>query len=236
MRTLLIDDERLARRELRRLLAQHPEVTIVGEAAHVAQAQAAIAEHRPDLLFLDVQMPGKTGFDLLAELDAPPAVIFTTAYDQYALQAFEVSALDYLLKPIDPARLAAALAKVTPPTEPPPTATDVLTSEDRVFVKDGQRYWFVRLSEVRLFESEGNYTRLYLPDGKPLVYRSLSTLEARLDPKAFFRASRKHLLNLRWVTGFDSWFNGGLLAHLDGAPDVELSRRQAQAFRERMSL
>jgi two-component system LytT family response regulator len=237
-RALIIDDERLARNELRRLLKAHPAVTVVGEAANAGQARDAIAAHWPDLLFLDIQMPGETGFDLLASLDTAPAVIFTTAYDAYALRAFEVNALDYLLKPIEPDRLAAALEKIHEPPEEPPRSNDspLLTEEDRVFVKDGERMWFVRLGDVRLFESEGNYTRLYFGTEKPLVYRSLSYLEDRLDPRAFFRASRKHIITLRWVTGLDAWFNGGMIAHLEGGLEAELSRRQAQRFREVMSL
>jgi two-component system LytT family response regulator len=236
MKALIIDDERLARNELRRLLRAHPEIAVVGEAANAGEAEAAVERLRPDLLFLDVQMPGRSGFDLLAALDPVPAVIFTTAYDQYALRAFEVSALDYLVKPIEPARLAAAVEKVRAHPPAAPSSGARLTADDRVFVKDGDRCWFVRLGDVRLFESEGNYTRLYFGREKPLVYRSLSYLEERLDPKTFFRANRKHILNLKRITSIDAWFGGGLRARLEDGTEIELSRRQAQKFRERMSL
>ncbi|HIG74387.1 MAG TPA: response regulator transcription factor [Bacteroidetes bacterium] len=248
LRAVLVDDERLARVELRRLLAEHPEVEVVGEAADAPAARdllAALGEAGtpPDVLFLDIQMPGETGFDLLASLEAvPPAVVFVTAYDEHALRAFEVSALDYLVKPVAPARLAAAVARLEPADEPPaetdrqPPEAGYLTADDRVFVKDGDRLHFVRLGNVRLFESEGNYVRLYVGRETPLVLRSLNQLEERLDPAVFFRASRRHLLNLEHVTGLEDWFGGALRATLDGGETVELSRRAAQRFRERTSL
>lgn len=234
MNAVIVDDERLARRELRRLLQAHPEVTIVGEAANADEARAAVEALAPDLLFLDVQMPGKSGFDLLAELETVPDVIFTTAYDTYAIRAFDVSALDYLLKPIEPERLAAALDRL--PARPAPPPADVLAADDRFFVKEGERCWFIRLGDVDLFESVGNYTRLHVGPDRPLVYRSLSALEARLDPKVFFRASRRHLLNVRRIAAVETWFNGGLRVRLADGRHVELSRRRAQAFREQMSL
>lgn len=239
MRALLVDDERLARTELRRLLEAHPDVEVVGEAAGADEARRAVAALAPDLLLLDVQMPGESGFDLLASLDAAPAVVFTTAHERYALRAFEANALDYLLKPVEPQRLAAALARVVDRAAPPaasPGAEGVLTEEHRVFVKDGERCWFVRLADVRLFESEGNYTRLHFGRERPLVARSLNALEARLDPAVFFRASRRHLLNLRWVRGLHPAPGGGLHVEVEGGLAVAMSRRQARLFRERMSL
>lgn len=244
MKTLIIDDERLARNELKRLLADYDSIDVVGEAANVDEAETAIQEHDPDLLFLDVQMPGGSGFDLLERLDAVPFVVFSTAYDQYALKAFEVSALDYLVKPIDPDRLEDAIERVAERAqhanpqgavseeEPVPT----LTADDRVFVKDGDRYYFVRLGDVRLFESAGNYTRLYFDEGRPLVHRSLTYLEERLDPDVFFRASRKHIINLRWVEDLEPWFSGKMMAKLKSGQEVEMSRRRSREFRERMEL
>jgi two-component system, LytTR family, response regulator len=241
MKTLLIDDERLARAELRRLLAVHPEIEIVGEAVDVPDALAKIAALRPEIIFLDVQMPGADGFSLLEPLDAPlPTVIFTTAYDEFAVKAFEFNALDYLLKPVDPARLAAALDKLrrAPGVAGAESAapTHRLGLEDKVFVREGERCWFVPVKAIRLLESEGNYTRLYFEDQKPQLFRSLTAMEERLDPRHFFRANRKQVINLAWVEGIEPWFSGGLLVKLKGGMKVELSRRQAQEFRAQLSL
>jgi two-component system LytT family response regulator len=244
LRTLLVDDERLARSELRRLLEPHDAVEVVGEAANADEAEAALREHNPDLLLLDVQMPGDSGFDLLERLDAVPHVVFVTAYDEYAIRAFEVNALDYLVKPVEPERLESAIETVrerAAETSPEAvagddTATRTLTAEDQVFVKDGERCWFVRLADVRLFEAAGNYTRLYFDGEEPLIRRSLSYLEERLDPGRFFRASRQHILNLRWVDDVAPWSKGKLKATLEDGTEVEMSRRRSRAFREELSL
>jgi two-component system LytT family response regulator len=242
MKALLIDDERLARNELRRLLAAHPDIEIVGEAMDVEDAAQKVAELKPGLLFLDVQMPGADGFSLLERLEPPlPAVIFTTAYDEFAVKAFEFNALDYLLKPVDPNRLIAALERLrTRETGPDgsvaPLPATRLSLEDKVFVREGDRCWFVPVKNIRLLESEGNYTRLHFDEHKPQLFRSLTAMEERLDPRNFFRANRKQVINLTWVDGIEPWFSGGLLVKLKGGLKVELSRRQAQDFRERMSL
>jgi two-component system, LytTR family, response regulator len=230
MRALIIDDERLARAELRRLLAAHPAVQVVGEAANAVEARAAIEELGPDLIFLDVQMPGESGFDLLHSLETAPAVIFTTAFDQYALRAFEVSALDYLLKPVDPVRLAHALAKLGRPAAAVPEKTQA--PEGKVFIKDGERCWFVALDQIMLFESEGNYTRVYFDHNQPLLARSLNQLEARLDPERFLRASRRHIVNLDFVTNIAPGPAGAMVLTLKDGLRVPMSRRRAVEFRQ----
>lgn len=236
MTTILIDDERLARSELRRLLAVHPEVAIVGEAANVAQAREGIAALRPEVIFLDVQMPGATGFDLLETLEPPlPQVVFTTAYDEFAVKAFEFNALDYLMKPIDPARLSAAVEKLRSGLKHPEPLLR-LAPGDTVFVREGERCWFVEVRSIRLLESEGNYTRIHFGEAKPQLFRSLNAMEERLDPKSFFRANRRQIINLTWIESIEPWFSAGLMVTLKGGAKVELSRRQAQDFRERMSL
>lgn len=237
MKALLIDDERLARNELRRLLAVHADIEIVGEATDVDDALDKISALKPDLLFLDVQMPGADGFNLLERLEgAIPLVIFTTAYDEFAVKAFEFNALDYLLKPVDPSRLGAALEKLRLRAVADEAPRTRLSLDDKVFVREGDHCWFVPVKNIRLLESEGNYTRVHFDDNKPQLFRSLTAMEERLDPKHFFRANRKQVINLAWVEGIEPWFSGGLLVRLKGGLKVELSRRQAQDFRERMSL
>lgn len=242
MRAIIIDDERLARTELRKLLQDYPEVEVVDEAANADEGINKIDTLQPDLVFLDIQMPGKTGFDMLAELERAPHVIFTTAYDEYALKAFEVNALDYLLKPIEPKRLADAMQKLhVAETKENHVVSEnfnqsILTEADQVFVKDGERCWFVKLSDIRLFESVGNYAKVFFASNKPLILKSLNALEERLDPKTFFRANRKHIVNLRMIEKIEPYFNGGLLLELKGGEKIEVSRRQTVKFKEMMSL
>lgn len=239
MNAIIIDDERLARVELRRLLDASPDVTIVGEAADADAAEQLIEELQPDLIFLDIQMPGRDGFALLESLESAPAVIFTTAYDEHALRAFDHNALDYLLKPIERTRLQIALGKASErqrASKKAGASEPLLGSDDRIFVRDGARCWFVPLGSIRLFESEGNYTRLYFDDHKPLIIRSLNRLEERLDPKTFFRASRRHIVNLRSIESIEPDTDDRLIVRVDGAPPVEMSRRRAQRFREMTSV
>ena len=240
-KAIIIDDERLARNELKKLLLEFPEIEVIEEATNAKEGIEKIEMLNPDLIFLDIQMPGKTGFDMLQELDRIPQVIFTTAYDEYALKAFEVNALDYLMKPIEPKRLADALQKLIQAEEKELAAQQafsrgLLTENDQVFVKDGERCWFVKLSEVRLFESVGNYAKVYFAGNKPLILKSLNALEERLDEKTFFRANRKHIVNLRMIEKIEPYFNGGLILDLQGGEKVEVSRRQAVKFKGMMSL
>lgn len=236
MKAIIIDDERLARRELTSLLSNHPEVEIVDEAANADEAMEMIGKHDPDVIFLDIQMPGKTGFELLESLERVPQVIFTTAYDEFAIKAFDVNAIDYLLKPIQPERLTESLTKVQSNSLKKGPRDRKLGNADQVFVKDGDKCWFVRLEDVRLFESDGNYIKVYFDKFKPMIHKSLNALDERLDDRNFFRASRKHIINLTWVESIDTWFNGGLLVQLKGGEKVEVSRRQSARFREMMSL
>lgn len=242
MKAIIIDDERLARAELKKLLQEFPEVEIVDEAANADEGISKIESQHPDLIFLDIQMPGKTGFDMLSQLERTPQVIFTTAYDEFALKAFEVNALDYLLKPVEPKRLADAIQKLqlSDHRETKPEGehfnNSILTESDQVFVKDGERCWFVKLSEIRLFESVGNYAKVFFGTNKPLILKSLNALEERLDEKTFFRANRKHIVNLRMIDKIEPYFNGGLLLELKGGEKIEVSRRQTVKFKEMMSL
>ena len=245
MRAIIVDDERLARNELKRLLENFPSVEVIGEAANTDEASQLIEELQHDVVFLDIQMPGKTGFEWLEEWDGfLPEIIFTTAFDEYALKAFEVNALDYVLKPIELARLSESIQKLESRFQRPAsaeksvTANHVLGGNDQIFVKDGEKCWFVRLDRVRLCESMGNYVRLFFDDQKPLVLKSLNSLEERLDPKLFFRCNRKHIVNLNFIEKIEPWFSGGLQVTLKGekAEKIEISRRQSIRFKELLSL
>lgn len=240
MKVLLVDDERLARGELRRLLADNKNLEIVGEASNAEEAREQLQKCAPDVIFLDVQMPGETGLEFLETMEPPmPQVIFTTAYDEFAVKAFELNALDYLLKPVDPARLASAVERLSERKFSPSEDAErpaVLQPEDKVFVREGDNCWFVEVKRIRLLESEGNYTRVHFDEAQPQLFRSLNAMESRLNAKSFFRANRRQMINLEWIEKIEPWFSGGLLVELKGGAKVELSRRQAQAFRERMSL
>ncbi len=238
MKAIIIDDERLARQELKSLLAEHKDIEIVGECSNAEDAKEKINQLKPDVLFLDIQMPGKTGLELIEEISALPEVIFVTAYDEFALRAFEVNAIDYLLKPVSKERLNDALKKLFAKEEKDVKKENLVpfADEDMVFVKDGDKCWFVKLSNIRLFESEGNYVRVLFNTNRPLILRSLNNLDTRLNPKTFFRASRKHIINLKWIETIETWFNGGLMVKLKGGEQVEISRRQAVKLKDLMSL
>ena len=249
MKIYIVEDSRLARQELRTLLAAVPDADIVGEAAELAAAREAIDTLLPDLLLLDVELPGATGFDLLDQLEHVPLVVFTTAYDQHAVAAFERNALDYLLKPIDPERLEAALDKARERLRPAPAANGasgvtavtgmpgaIKGADDMVFLRDGERCWFVRLGDVAGFEACGNYVQAWFDGQRPLINRTLTSLEERLDPQLFFRASRSHLINLRWIQAIAPSSSDGYRVTLRDGHQVEVSRRQAKLLREKLEL
>ena len=239
MKAILVDDERLARKELRSLLSAYKEIEILDECTNVDEAIKSIETNNPDLVFLDINMPEKNGFELISSLDKMPKVIFVTAYDEYAIRAFEVNALDYLLKPVHPERLDEAIKKLEENKEVAEEELDLntpLTEVDQIFLKDGEKCWFVTLKDIRLFESEGNYVRVYFNNNKPLILKSLNNLDQRLDSKSFFRANRKYIINLKWVDKIENWFNGGLQVELKDGTKIEISRRQAAKFKDLMSL
>lgn len=240
MKAIIIDDERLARQELKNLLSSYSEIQVVGEANNAETAIESIKQLKPDVIFLDIQMPGKNGFELLEEISGVPEVVFVTAYDEYAIRAFEVNALDYLLKPVQSNRLAETVKKIlnkeVSDKGEEREQTMPLNENDQVFVKDGEKCWFVKLADIRLFESEGNYVRVHFEKNRPLILRSLNNLDERLNNRTFFRASRKHIINLKWVESIENWFNGGLMVKLKGGEQVEISRRQAAKLKDMMSL
>lgn len=236
--TLIIDDERLARNELKQLLEKHSNIEIIGEATNGNHAVEQIEELHPDLVFLDIEMPGLNGFEVLEQLSVVPQIIFTTAYDEFAIKAFEANAIDYILKPINPERLEQAIGKITEQKEQQSSIdhSEKLQKDSQIFIKDGEKCFFVKLKEVRLFESEGNYVRLYFENNKPMILKSLNNLEEKLNEKHFFRVSRKHIINLDFIQKVDNWFNGGLRVTLTTGEQIEISRRQSSRFKELMSL
>jgi two-component system LytT family response regulator len=244
LRTVIVDDERLAREELRGLLAAFDFVEILGEASNAREALDAVKNLAPDLLFLDVEMPGMNGFDLLQALPAPaPDIVFVTAYDAFAVRAFEVNALDYLMKPVHSGRLASALAKVRAKIDAAESRGDVapgtekpFEENDRIFIKDGDRCLFVPIAELRLLETDGNFTKLHVRSEKPILYRTLNSLEERLPQSMFMRANRSQIVNMRHIKDVQPWFSGGVKAVLSDGTEVEFSRRQTKLFRERTGL
>lgn len=243
LRVLVVDDARLARRELRTLLAELPDVECVGEADDVPSAREAIARLYPDVVLLDIQLPSGSGFDVLDDLSPLPSVVFVTAYDQYAVRAFESNALDYLLKPVVAPRLSTALDKVrarmaeqVDARMPEPSGPALLAAHDQVFLRDGERCWFVALGEIRRIVVDGNYARVWFRDQNALLARSLSGLESRMEPGLFFRANRNTLDNLRMVRTVEPSVADGYDLGLDDGSHVEVSRRQGRELRERLAL
>ncbi|MEP1032100.1 LytTR family DNA-binding domain-containing protein [Ekhidna sp.] len=235
MKALIVDDTRLARQELQYLLKNHKQVEVIGEAENADEAKTMIEDLKPDLVFLDIQMPDKDGFELLEMLDEVPQIIFTTAYSEYAIKAFDYNALDYLKKPITDDRLTLALQRVIENLEKREELKDVLNENSQVFVKDGEKCWFVTLKDVRLFEIWDNYTRIYFEDHKPMIPKTLQYMESRLDSKVFFRANRQQIINMKWIDKIEPWFSGTIRLYLKDGTEVEVSRRQTSRFKDLMS-
>lgn len=226
---LIIDDERLAREEMKWSLKSYPDLELLGEAANAFEAEECIKKLQPDLIFLDVQMPGKSGFELLESLDQVPVVIFTTAFDQYAVRAFEMNALDYLVKPIREERLQKAIAKIRQQFH-----NGQQTSKPaHLFVKEGEKYHFIALQELYRIESIGNYARLYFNDQKVFFKRSLNQLEKTLDPSLFFRINRSTIINTGCIEQLSPDANGRLVFHLKNGETLTASSRQSALFKNR---
>lgn len=238
MKTIIVDDERLAREELKNLLSKYPELEIIGEYKNAIEAKDAIEKLNPDLVFMDIQMPGENGLELLGSIANPPRTIFVTAYDEYAMKAFEVNAYDYLMKPIDSDRLDDVYQRLIEENKTPKSVenAEVLKSGDSVLIKDGDKVWFIKVDQIRYFESEGNYVKVHFEKYRPLILRSLNSLEERTDGKLFFRVNRKFIINLNHIVNIENWFNGGLQVELSCGTKVEISRRQTIKFKDQFSL
>jgi two-component system LytT family response regulator len=236
---IIVDDERLAREGIKQLLAETEEIELIGEAANADEAIELVEKYKPQLLFLDIEMPEKNGFDLLEELIETPYVIFTTAYNEFALKAFEVNAMDYILKPIELTRLKEAIARVKKQIieiDQQPKSNRNLSEQDQVFIRDGDKCWFVKLTEIRMIESAGNYAKIHFDKYQPLIHKTLNALDERLSPSLFFRANRQQIINLQYIDKIEPFFNAGFLIYLKDGTKVEVSRRQSVKFKEMMSL
>lgn len=237
IKAVIVEDSRLARNELKELLKSHPEIEVIGEAENVDEGYELITKNQPDLLFLDINMPEKDGFELLELLYDVPITIFTTAFDEYAIKSFEYNALDYLLKPINPKRFAQAIEKAKETLEEKESKnSQKLNLSNQIFIKDGEKCWLVKIEDIYLFEVDGNYTKVFFKDEKAIISKSLNQIEAKLPEEFFFRANRNQIINIQFVYQIDPWFSGNLLAHLPKEIKVEISRRQSSAFKEKLSL
>lgn len=235
-KTLIVDDERLARSELKRLLQAHPQIEIVAEADSADSARDILAaQPEISLVFLDIQMPGSTGLELAAELRPNLFFVFCTAFDSFALDAFALNALDYLVKPIVPQRLAQSLSRL--PAAAAATASDnsqpsYLPDHHGLLLKFGENSRIVRLSEISRFESVGNHSAVYTPYGKSFVLSSLSRIEQRLDPQQFFKASRADIIRISAITALEPGLAAGsMLAMLQDGQQIDVSRRQVQQLK-----
>ncbi|HOW39003.1 MAG TPA: LytTR family DNA-binding domain-containing protein [Bacteroidales bacterium] len=232
IKSIIIEDSRLARRELCEMLKTFPQIQIAGEFGSSEDALKFIRSDSPDLLFLDIHLPGKNGFELLEELDEVPAVIFTTAFDQYAIRSFEFNTIDYLLKPISYERLNMSIERAKVHFQNEKVLTKYLSESCQVFIKDGDKCWFVKIKDVFLLESVGNYTQVYFDRHKPLVLKSLNHYETVLDPAMFLRINRQQIINLNFIEKVVSWFNGKIKLKLRNGLEIEVSRRQTDKIKE----
>ncbi|WP_452221886.1 LytR/AlgR family response regulator transcription factor [Lacinutrix salivirga] len=239
LKAVIVEDSRLARNELKELFKAHKEIELVGEAENVDDGFELINKTNPDLLFLDINMPEKDGFELLEMLDEVPITIFTTAFDEYAIKSFEYNAFDYLLKPINQKRFSSSISKVIERNSSIPLVNgkkeEVLTLDKQIFIKDGEKCWLVKIQDIFIFEIVGNYTRVFFEEYKPLIYKSLSQIEEKLPSDVFFRANRQQIININHVKKVVSWFNGKLKIEMNSGEEIEISRRQSYIFKDRLS-
>ena len=238
IKAVIVEDSRLARNELKELLKKHADITLLGEAENVDKGIELIEATQPDLLFLDINMPEKDGFELLEMLDEVPITIFTTAFDEYAIKSFEYNALDYLLKPINQKRFDLAILKAKKLLEGNSESSaegKQLTEKSQIFIKDGEKCWLVRIGEISHFEIVGNYSRVFFAQESPLLYKSLNQIEEKLPESQFFRANRQQIVNTNFINQVVPWFNGKLKLTMENGDEIEVSRRQSYLFKDKMS-
>lgn len=235
-KTIIIDDERLAREEVKRALSHYPEFVVLGEAGNADEAITLIEKVHPDMIFLDIHMPEKSGFDLLEELTFVPEVVFTTAYNQYAVKAFEVNAIDYLVKPLREERFAITIEKIKKEFSKTEAKRELLPMHYKIFIKDGEHCHFIPLTSIRLIQSMDNYARLYFGKDKAMIKRSLNLIEEKLDPNVFFRINRSQIVNTEYIEQINPSFKNKLKILLTSGETLEVSSRQSAKFKNWNSL
>ncbi|MFO1387605.1 LytR/AlgR family response regulator transcription factor [Cellvibrio sp.] len=236
MKAIVVEDSRLAREGLVRMLQDYSEIDIVGAADHPSTALDIITEHQPDIIFLDVHMPGESGFDLLEKLTYSPKVVFTTAYSEYAIRSFDYNTIDYLLKPISHERLKIAIDKLSLHTEGNQNQSKApLDIQSRMFIKDGDKCHLVRLDTIRYFESCKNHVRIFFGKENAFVRKSLNSIEERLPKKYFFRANRQYVVNLNEVVNIEEAINDGYEITMSDGKVLEISRRNAVELKDLLS-
>jgi len=233
IKTIIIDDERLARQELKTLLEQWEEIEIIAEAENAFEAEEMIHANHPDLIFLDIQMPKRNGFELLETLDNTPDVIFVTAFDEYALDAFDASALDYIVKPIRKERFEKCMVKAISQIES--RRLEKKEAIQQIFIKDGNSCYFIKLVDIAYIKSIGNYAQLHFNGQSAMIKRSLSYLENTL-PDHFFRCNRSEILNQQFIQNIDSLSKGVLRIQLTTKQTIDLSERKSVVFKEKLKL
>lgn len=238
---IIVEDSRLARLELKSQLENIDYIECVGEAENIEQALEVYKAHQPDLVFLDIDLPDGNGFDFLTQLDQPPHVIFTTAFEEFALKAFDQDAIDYLLKPYTQKRLNQAcekfkIIKENDKNKLQSTIDNSMVLTSQFFVKDGNNCWLIKLDQVERFEAMGNYTRVFFEDEKPMIYRTLAQIEPRLPKGHFFRISRQNIVQLSKIRNVAACSSGGLELTLSSGTKVEVSRRQSSLFKTLLAL
>ncbi len=236
LRALIIDDERLARKDLSDLLKAHENVVVAGEAENVDEAEQLINNNDIDLLFLDIQMPGDSGFELVKRIDKNIKVIFVTAYDEYAIRAFEINALDYLLKPVHPERLSSALSRVEDKQLNDNPSVEKLEYTDQLFINLNNKMNFLKLNEILFISSAGDYSEIHKTDGtKGLTLKSMKEWEERLPEKAFCRIHRSTIANTRYIVKVEEWFNNSYRIYLESySKPLAMSRRHAAKLKKTM--
>ncbi len=229
MKAIIVEDSELARLELGNLLKKEKKLTVLGMAGNGEEAIRMIDKENPDLIFLDIHLPDMNGFEVLNEIKASPKVIFTTAYDEYAVKSFEYDTIDYLLKPIKKERLEKAIKKVVLEEK------TIFSLENSVLIKDSDQYHVAQLKDIELFQTEGNYTQVFYNDQKPLLHKPLSVIEERLDPTFFFRVNRQEIVSLQHVVHVEKWFKGKLKLRMKCGQEVEVSERRGVKLKELLS-